>query len=302
MEPIPPNAFAFGVFGDGPYTSLEENRFRRLLRDVNSGSVQWMIHIGDIQGHPCTNEMLAERRAELQTIDAAVVYTPGDNEWTDCHRQSGGRYDPLERLRNIRKTMFAAPRSTLGRRPFAVETQSDDSTWKEFVENVRWRYGGFLFITAHLVGSANGRGFDGESIPDRVTEADRRMAAGLRWIDTSIAIARNDSLHGIVIAIHADPGFEQPGGSYRAYREFVQHLEKRASAFTGTVLFIHGDSHEYRVDNPIKRAGTDSVLSNFTRLETYGSPDIGWVRVVVDTVAGRVVSYQPRLMRQRLWW
>jgi hypothetical protein len=39
------------------------------------------------------------------------------------------------------------------------------------------------------------------------------------------------------------------------------------------------------------------VLENFTRLETFGSPDIGWVRVVVDTVAGRVVEFEPRLMR-----
>jgi hypothetical protein len=43
--------------------------------------------------------------------------------------------------------------------------------------------------------------------------------------------------------------------------------------------------------------GTREVLENFTRLETFGSPDIGWVRVVVDSVAGRVVEIEPRLMQ-----
>ena len=301
--PLPPNAFAFGVFGDGPYTSVEANRFERLLRDVNAASIQWLIHIGDVQGHPCTDAALAERARALQSIDAAVVYTPGDNEWTDCYRETGGRYDPLERLRNIRRTLFATPRKSLGGRPITVETQSADSAWAEFVENVRWRYGGFLFVTVHIVGSANGHGFAFDSPPDRASEADRRMAAALQWLDSAFARARADSQRGVVIALHADPGFERPGGSWPAYRVLVQRLATRAAAFTGPVLFIHGDSHLYRVDQPLTRPGTSEVLSNFTRLETYGSPDIGWVRVVVDSVAGRVVRYEPRLMRQRfIWW
>ncbi|MGQ0641752.1 MAG: hypothetical protein ACT4P6_13465 [Gemmatimonadaceae bacterium] len=302
IPPLPPNAFAFGVFGDGLYTRQEEQRFKRLLRDVNGGNLQWLIHIGDIQGHPCANEILADRHRMLQTIETAVIYTPGDNEWTDCHRDTGGGFDPLERLQNIRKTLFATPHSTLGRRPITVETQSDDNTWAEFVENIRWRYGGFLFVTAHVVGSANGKGFEGESPAERTAEADRRMAAALHWLDTSFAIARNDSLHGLVIAVHADPGFERPEGSWPAYREFVRRLRARAGEFPGFVLFVHGDSHVYRVDNPLMRPGSDTILANFTRLETYGSQDIGWVRVVVDSVAGRVISYEPRLMRQRQLW
>lgn len=67
------------------------------------------------------------------------------------------------------------------------------------------------------------------------------------------------------------------------------------------MLLIHGDTHEYTVDHPLRRAGTGEALENFTGLETYGSPDIGWVRVVVDSVAGRVVEFEPRLMRGGLF-
>jgi len=79
-------------------------------------------------------------------------------------------------------------------------------------------------------------------------------------------------------------------------------LEQVVKGFPGQVLLIHGDSHTQRVDHPLLDRQTGQPLPNFTRLETFGSPDIGWVRVVVDTVAGRIVQYEPRLMPQwRLW-
>ena len=69
------------------------------------------------------------------------------------------------------------------------------------------------------------------------------------------------------------------------------------ATFPGDVLLIHGDTHVYRRDQPL----TDEeggVLANFTRLETFGSPDVGWVRVVADTVKGDVLEIEPRLMKR----
>lgn len=70
--------------------------------------------------------------------------------------------------------------------------------------------------------------------------------------------------------------------------------------FAGPVHLIHGDSHTQRVDRPLRDRDTGEPLANFTRLEAYGSPDIGWVRVVVDSAAGRIAAYEPRLMPG--WW
>lgn len=68
------------------------------------------------------------------------------------------------------------------------------------------------------------------------------------------------------------------------------------AAFRGPVLLIHGDTHHPRVDHPLRNARGEPYR-NFTRLESYGSPDIGWTRVVVDSAAGRITAYEPRRMR-----
>jgi hypothetical protein len=52
-----------------------------------------------------------------------LVYTPGDNEWTNCHRVNNGVYDPLERLAAVPKTFFPRPGFTLGP-PMRMDSQA----------------------------------------------------------------------------------------------------------------------------------------------------------------------------------
>ncbi len=60
------------------------------------------------------------------------------------------------------------------------------------------------------------------------------------------------------------------------------------------VLFVHGDTHEYRADTPFKaRDGTP--VANPSRLEVYGSPFVGWIKVDVDTTRPEVFTPDPRL-------
>ena len=286
-RPLSPNTFAFAVFGDGPYRDFERGRFQALIADVNRTDVQWFLHVGDILSGSCSDSVLARMLRDLNTIRHPVLYTPGDNEWTDCRA-----FKPLGRLARIRETYFKNPSRSIAGAAMAVESQSADPAWKEFVENVRWRRGGFLFLTVHLVGSFNGtRPFRGRTAADDSAVV-RRSDAALAWIDSGFAIARGDSLSGIVIAIHADPHFQDRRQNPHLF--LLTRLAERTASFPGQVLLIHGDSHEYRVDHPLMRPGTETPLENFTRLETFGSPVIGWVRVVVDSVAGRVVEFEPR--------
>ncbi|MCI0434362.1 MAG: hypothetical protein L0271_12100 [Gemmatimonadetes bacterium] len=298
--PLPPGSFAFGVFGDGPYGRLEGPRFRRLLEDIDGSDSAWLLHVGDILWYPCSNEAYAARLASLNSIRQPVIYTPGDNEWSDCFEPIAGEYAPLDRLRQLRATFFAAPGNTFGGEPMPVETQSASPDFAEFVENVRWRRGGFLFITLHMVGGGNAmRSFAGRSAADDA-EVERRTAAALAWMEEAFAIAGAEPLHGIVIALHGNPGLGPAAERSRSYEAFHQSLTRNVLGFDGTVLLIHGDTHTMHVDQPLIDPATGLPIQNFTRLETFGSPDIGWVRVVVDTVAGRVVSYEPRLMPS--WW
>lgn len=296
-EPLPPNSFAFGVFGDGPYYLWERGRFKRVIADVNGADVQWLIHLGDIQWGPCTDEAFEDRLRDMNTVEHPVIYTPGDNEWADCHRLKAGRYDPLGRLASIRRIFFRNPTRSLGRRSIQLESQAADSAFSQFVENARWTHGGFVFATIHLVGESNGLERFRNRTAAHDAEVERRTQAAIEWLDQAFAKAREISAEGVVLAIHGNIGIDprEPG---EGYGSFVERLKRSVADFRGPVLLIHGDSHIQRVDQPLKDA-SGRVYENFTRLESFGSPDIGWVRVVVDTIAGRM-SYDPRLMRG-LW-
>jgi hypothetical protein len=291
-RPLAPNTFAFAVFGDGPYRPIETGSFRRLIEDVNRTDVEWFLHVGDILSGSCSDEKLAEMLTQLNTIRRPVIYTPGDNEWTDCHRRS---FKPLERLERIRATYFKDPTRSIAGPAMTVESQSANPAWREFVENVRWRRGGFLFVTTHIVGSFNGTSRFRERTAADDSAVVRRTAAAVAWIDSAFAIATADSLSGVVIALHANPRLHRRGE--HAYGSLVRRIAEHTASFPGEVLLIHGDTHDHTVDHPLKRVGTDDVLTNFTRLETFGSPDIGWVRVVVDTVTGKFVEFEPRRIR-----
>lgn len=294
--PLPANALAFGVFGDGPYYQWEQGRFRRVLADVEASDVAWLIHVGDFLWYPCSERAFEARRDQLDALETAVVYTPGDNEWTDCHRDRPGRYEPLARLAALRRIFFAQPTRSLGRRPLTLETQAAVPGFEAFAENARWRRGGFVFATVHLVGSSNGL----DPFPGRTEAHDREVArrttAALAWLDAAFAVATTDSARGVVLATHAAMGEEGTLEGYAEFRPFLARLRHHVARFDGQVLLIHGDFHELRVDQPLLDEN-GRRYTNFTRIETMGSPDIGWVRVVLDTVAGELVRVEPRRMR-----
>lgn len=296
---LPPGCFAFGVFGDGPYRIWEEGRFRRVVEDVNRADLAWLVHVGDIFWYPCSDEHYEAERARMNTIRHPVVYTPGDNEWADCHEGIAGGYAPLERLARLRGTFYADPSRSLGARPMRVESQAADSAFADFVENVRWTRGGFVCATVHLVGSGNGL----DDFPARTAADDsavvRRAKAATAWIEGTFALARAQGLHGVIIAMHAEPGFGR-FGSPPGFGNAITRLRDLVEAFDGQVLLVHGDAHDYRVDHPLRRRDREVPVENFTRVGTFGSPDIGWVRVVVDSVNGEIVSVEPRLISR--WW
>jgi hypothetical protein len=83
-----------------------------------------------------------------------IIYTPGDNEWTDCYRDAAGKFDPIERLAFVRKTFFHNAQS-FGKQRMALEVQSADARFARFVENRRWSMNSIQFATLHIIGSNN---------------------------------------------------------------------------------------------------------------------------------------------------
>jgi len=71
-------------------------------------------------------------------------------------------------------------------------------------------------------------------------------------------------------------------------------MKAAAARIRKPLLFVHGDTHMYRVDTPfVDDAGV--AIPGITRLETYGSPFVGWVRVTVDPSKPELFSFEPKL-------
>ena len=287
-------SFTFAVFGDGPYYQREGRRFDRLLTDVNAAGVSFFVHVGDILWYPCSDDTFVAMRNKLATLEMPVFYTPGDNEWTDCHERVTGRMDPLERLATLREIFFADRSwSKVGR--LGTEFQSTDTLWTTYAENARWKFGDVLFATVHIVGSNNGlEGFPGRTDANDRETAGREQAA-LAWIDLTFAAARTQNARAVVIATHADFDFAGQWDTQGAFDRLERALVAAARAWEKPVLFIHGDSHEFIVDHPFTDR-TGETVANVMRLQTVGSPTIGWVRVVVDTVGPELFSVHLRTM------
>ena len=98
-------ASTFAVIGDVPYGTAAEEHFPAFIAGINADpDVTMVTHLGDIKSGSttCTDERFARVRHDFDGFADPLVYTPGDNEWTDCHRPNNGGYQPLERLATVR--------------------------------------------------------------------------------------------------------------------------------------------------------------------------------------------------------
>lgn len=309
MRPQGHGPFEFALIGDTPYIASNAPgtpypAFDRLVEAINRDSkVQWVLHAGDIKNGStvCSDELLLDRLARLNSFEKPLVYTPGDNEWTDCHRINNGQYQPLERLARLRQIFFAVPGMTLGGVPMRVESQGLLPGYEEFPENVRWTHNGVVFATLHIVGSHNARAsFQAGSSAVRTAADDaevaRRDAANLAWLDATFDQAERDGAPGVLILIQANPGleFRQSVADRSGFEAFLAALEHRAAAYGRPVVLAHGDSHFFRVDKP--RLLNRPFLRNLTRVETFGAGNVHWIRVGVDPRSEQVFRFEPQLV------
>jgi hypothetical protein len=269
--------FAFGLIGDLPYADRDEAQLAALLAHMDDEPLAFAIHAGDIKGsrEPCSDALYLRRRALLERSAHPLVLLPGDNEWLDCHRRAAGAHDPRERLAALRRILWEA-RGPLGgdrtaaRAPLLLERQP------RMPENVRWRIGAVHFAALHVVGSNNGL----DEYPGSRAEFDARLAANRAWLDDWLEGAKRDRADALVLAFHADPGFDSArSAGFGAFKRWLQDL---AAGFRGQVLLVHGDSHRFRVDRPLE--GRDGrIVEHVTRVVCFGHPFIhAWVRIAYD--------------------
>ncbi len=221
--------------------------------------------------------------------------------------------EPLERLAHLRRVMYASTMS-LGQSQLALDHQGKPG--EKFVENTRFLHGGVMFVAINMPGSNNNLVLNAKECTNKSarnaaqcdaanSEHLERDTANVAWLTASFAQAKVQNALGLVLVVQGDPGFDLPeteeldesmAPGVSGYRHFMAQLVRQTEQFKGQVLFVHGDTHYFKLDKPLYSPG--KLLSNLTRLQTFGSPSLHWVRVTVDPAASQIFQIHPVILEQ----
>ena len=309
--------FTFGLWGDMPYAKAkDQDKMPAVVDSINASDIAFSIYDGDIKdgSSKCTDEIYSDAIKMFNSLKQPTIYVPGDNEWTDCHRTNNGGYDQLECLGFIRKTMFATPNS-FGQKTIALDHQG--KAGEKFFENTRFVKEGIIFVGINMPGSNNNKVLDDKECTNKSArtpemcaagnkEYEERDAANVAWMADAFKLARDSKAPGIVLVWQGDPGFDlpetedvnerdNPGSS--GYTNFLGKLVAETENYAGQVLVVHGDTHFFKLDKPLY--SPTKVLPNLTRLQTFGSPSIHWVKVAVDPASASVFTIEPMIVKQK---
>lgn len=308
------------VFGDWPYNQRLLDNANLLIDSINADPrVSRVLHAGDIHSGsmPCTSAGILPAISTanpgwnqgvyflFQQFEDPFIYTPGDNEWSDCHKsKEGSAGAPLQELASVRSLFFARPGRTLGYNDAAVTSQAQafDPAYPsdaQFVENFMWQESKVVFATLNVPGSNNDTApwtgiFSNPSA--QAQEVAERSAANIRWLEAAFAQAARAHARAVVLMIQADmwdPEATAPGGGgLDGYTPFVQRLADLSVQFGHPVLLINGDSHLFESDRPLADpTSTTGVIHgtqpvpNLSRITVQGSTNAPaeWLRLTIDT-------------------
>ncbi|WP_455218419.1 metallophosphoesterase [Kaarinaea lacus] len=318
----------FAVIGDMPYNGKQRKEFVNLMKDVDAEDLAFVLHAGDFwfdgiawkettEGlPPCSDEVFDDRLSLAQASRHPYILTPGDNDWTDCYRAKPQSYDTLERLAKLR-SMFFSGNESLGQHKLKLTSQSENPEYAKFPENARWTYAGVQFVTLHMTGSNNNLG----RTPEMDAEYQERNRANLAWLDETFREAKNNGSKAIMILSQANPFFENTWsgklkGRYllnglgikppkekqeTGFDDFLLDLEELTLDFGKPVVYVHGDTHTFRIDKPLVRSPDGSrMIENFTRVETFGFPNTHWIRVRIDHNDPNVFSFRQEIVKSNV--
>jgi len=328
-QPAPAaSPYTIALWGDLPYSDLQASvGVPNLIADINASDIVFSVHDGDlkagsgIQGSStpsdCSDALYAQALGYLNSLKKPAMFTPGDNDWTDCDRPANGGYNSLERLDYERQLFFSTPTS-MGQEKLQVEVQSTPACPGSngptpCVENRRWTFNNVTYATLNVQGSCNNL-CDTDPDPE---EFAGRNAADIAWLQQTFEQAKANGSSAVMLITQADPGFD-PSDSTRApvrnaqtlaetdnmpdgFKDYLAALRTAVIDFARPVAYVHGDSHYFRIDKPL----LDEMgrrLENFTRVETFGdnqnngNNDVHWLKVMVDPNSREVFAYQPQIV------
>lgn len=270
--------FRFFAIGDMPYRVPEDfGRFEKLISAINKERPAFTVHVGDIKAgkNPCSDAYYEKIYGYFRNFKQPLIYVPGDNEWTDCHREGAGGYDPVERLQKVR-SVFYKDNKSLGQQKLDLLTLNSYTGFEKFVENAIWEKRAVTFATLHVVGSNNNLKTDSAATNEEYKE---RNAANLFWLEETFNRAKLNQSRGIVLFLHAALNYKDT--EHNGFRDFTRKLRQEALAYHKPILLVYGDHHRFQVDKPL-RDDEGKVIPNFTSVMVFGDPDIHGVEIRVN--------------------
>ncbi len=346
------SSVVIAVIGDTPYGAAtpggpqapDGTAFPNLASSINADpNVSLVMHLGDIKSGStqCSDAYFSLVKDWFNGTNGKgpgladpLVYTPGDNEWTDCHRANNGAHVPTSngtlpagRLEALRGVFYPVPGQTLGAgAPRTLVTQATTSGFATFVENTMWTDADVQFGVVHVVGSNNGAlpwftqaGQTPQSpaqVANQAAELAARRAAALAWVDTIFDTAIADGREGVVIGMQADTWDTSAAGFLGETDAIVAKIAQRTLAYGKPVLLLQGDSHTYKIDNPLDGSTASAAMAalhpynpsadpvasppvpNFTRVVVPGSNGASpngidsWLALTIDPTTPAVFSIQ----------
>ncbi len=310
----PARPFSFAAIGDAPYEPVSAGRqvypvpaYEALISKINSDAdVAFSVHIGDIKAGNtlCEENVYVKNLEYFNTFAKPLIFTPGDNEWTDCHRANNGNLNPIDRLQLIRDSFYPHNKS-LGQSTMPLVKDK-----RPYIENSAWSVKPAMFIALHMPGSNNNNDRTSGTWQDPTnSEYAARNASNMAFLDDQLKKASQDpQTKLVVIASQANPfeRFLEPGQGYTVsgYADFITKIRAWVVANpTKHLLYIHGDTHTARFGHPLTPvypsatqltpAGTP--YTNFSRLEVYAQTAAftNWFKVSVNPDGTFAVAATP---------
>lgn len=317
-------SYAFGLWGDLPYNDAQAlTGVPNLIADMNSEILAFTVHDGDLKAGnsiansvtptTCANALYTQSLGFFNSLRAPAMFTPGDNDWTDCDRPSNGGFSSRERLDYERQVFFSTPFS-MGQRRIRQEVQTAALCLgvngpTGCVENRRWSVRGVTYATLNIQGSCNNLC---DTAPDQ-PEFEARNRANIAWMQETFSVARAEGSAAVMLITQGNPGWDltdstraplrdprtlaETDGQPDGFQAFLVALREQVVSFRKPVAYVHGDSHYFRIDKPFLDS-QGRRLENFTRVETpgdnagNGTNDVQWVKVLVNPRTPDVFSYR----------
>jgi calcineurin-like phosphoesterase family protein len=258
----------FAVMGDMPYNDAEKAMFSlpdgKIVKAIQELNPPVLIFYGDFNkgNNSCTDSSFKELKGLMANLlPGKVIYTPGDNDWTDCDRTSmKERFDELERLAFIRNLFYSEKAAAMYKDVPNLTRQEGT------VENAAWEINGLVFGTLHLPGTNDGRmEILKTDVDHALNEADRRDESNDKWLDSLFEKANAEGKHGLVVTLQADIYRPEEGVADKVcdkesrqdcdgLKRIRDKIATMAKSFNKPLLLIHGDTNGYCFNRPVSEA------------------------------------------------